>query len=298
VKALFLTTGTADCMNHVRAWDSAYPKAEHVTFNPGGIRNDWQLVEAAERVKPDIIFYIGAAVAPGNPKPPVFRQLRAIAPSVNIVSDAADTPWHPTLRMYRRHGCFDLQVSIDGADRAPEVDVVTLTPIDATAFNGESERNIRCGFSGGYGKHSERGHIIRCMDDFGGLTLRKPGGSYESHVAFLKRCWMTVNVSYTGSGLSHHIKGRVLEAGWAGCALLESEGSPIGDWFPEGCWIPYDGPRHALSLVQSLTDAEIDDAAQKLAAAVRYRYTARMIYGAMIEGAKRSVDTPIKVTPT
>lgn len=291
MKALFLTTETRDCFNHVRAWP--FSKPEHVTFNHMGIRNDWLLVQAAERVKPDIIFYIGAALARGNPKPDAFRQLRSVAPLVNIVSDAADTPWHPVLRSYQRHGCFDLQVGIDGAD-APALDMVTLTPVDPRPFRGGT-KTIRCGFSGHYGKNSERGHVIRSLQDFGGLTVREGGTGYEEHARFMRSCRVVVNVSLTGSGLSHHVKGRVLEAGWAGCALMESEGSPIGNWFPEGAWIPYESPRHAASLIHSLTDRQIEDAAHALSETVRERYTAEKIYGQMIEGAKRSVDSPVAV---
>lgn len=291
MKALFLTTQTFDCFNHVQAWNSAFPRCEHVTFDHGGIRNDWQLVEAAEKSKPDIIFYIGACNAPGCPKPSGFRELRSIAPLVNVVSDAADTPWHPFLRNYHMQGCFDLQVGIDGVE-VTNLDMVTLTPVDPAPFLPHGERTIRYGFSGHYGKHSERGHIIRSLQDFGNLTVREGGTRYEEHARFMRNCLIVVNVSYTGSGLSHHIKGRVLEAGWAGCALMESEGSPIADWFPEGAWIPYENPRHAAALMNELTDRQIEDAAHALSETVRERYTAEKIYGQMIAGAQRRVDPP------
>jgi len=297
MKALFISTGSRDCLNHARAWESAFGPAEHVTFNLHGICNDWQLVEAVEKMRPDITLYIGAAKAPGLPRHPALRQMRAVAPLVNIVSDAADGPWWPMIGMYRTKGCFDLQVSIDGANNSP-VDLVTLTPVDGRPFEGEQKRDIRCGFSGNIGRWNERSEVVRSLEWFGGLTLREGGKGYEDHVDFMKRCRIILNISFTGTGHAHHIKGRVLEAGWAGCALLESEGSPIAEWFPEGCWIPYDGPRHAKYLLDTLTDDEIDTAAANLAKAVRENYTAAQIYGRIIEGARRSVVPPLKTAAT
>ena len=291
MKALFLTTKTRDCSNHVRAWESFAGHVAHVTYDHMGVRNDWQLVAAAEQARPDIIFHIGACQAPGNPKPAAFRQIRAIAPFVNIVSDAADTPWHPVLRIYRNERCFDLQVSIDGAK--PEgIGLATLTPIDPAPFQVECERDIRCGFSGSPGRWNERSQIVRSLVDFGGLTLRDKPGSYEDHARFMRRCKLALNVSLTGSGLTHHIKGRVLEAGFAGCALLEPEGSPIGEWFPEGCWVSYRDAPDAARLIRELTDKEISASASALAREVRARYAADQIYGRMIEGVDRTVARP------
>lgn len=292
MKALFITTKTNDTFNHVRAWDSAFPKAERITFDHMGIRNDWQLVEAAERIKPEIVFYIGACDAPGNPKPEALRRIRAIAPLVNVVSDAADGPWHKWIMKYRDAGCFDVQAAIDGAIHSP-VDIATLTPVDAGAWVGEVKRDIRCGFSGSPGGYSARGQIVYALEELGGLTVRKRGQDYAEHVAFVKRCRILFNVSLTGTEKAHHIKGRVLEAGWAGCALLEHADSPIAAWFPEGAWIPYESARHAASLIRELTDRQIEDAAHALSETVRERYTAGTIYGLMVDGARRSVDPPL-----
>lgn len=291
MKALFYTTKTVDCDNHVRAWNSVFSQAHHLAYDHRAICNDWQLLETIDSIKPDVVFYIGANEAPGNPKIGTLKIARQSAKMVNICSDAADKPWHKYLEGYARKGCFDLQVSIDGAKSAP-VDFVTLTPIDSRPFQGDLRKTIRCGFSGSVGKHNSRSEIVLALSWFGGLTVRdrvKVDG-YENHVEFLKRCRMVLNISYTGSGLAHHIKGRVVEAGWAKAALLESEGSPIGEWFPKDCYITYRNPKDAAELISHLTDAEIDKAAARLSEEVRKRFRPEMIYDEIL----KRVDTSIK----
>lgn len=285
MKALFLTTKTVDCFNHVRAWNSVFETASHSTFETTGLCNDWQLLEAADAVKPEVIFYIGAQSGSGNPRASTFRDIRKIAPLINLCSDAADTPWHRTLETYHHKECFDLQVSIDGAKHAP-VDLATLTPVDPKPFAVIAKRDIRCGFSGSVGRFNPRSEIVNPLVWFSNLTVRareKSSESYHDHAVFLRRCQMLLNVSATGSGLSHHIKGRVVEAGMAGCALLESAGSPIGEWFPDDCFIRYDGPVEAAEIIKSMPDSDIDHAALRLSEEVRARYMPEHIYGEILE---------------
>ena len=72
MKALFYTTDSNECKNHVQAWNS-FSESTHLTYNLHGICNDWQMVEAARDLKTDVIFWIGAHKAPGNPKINTFR---------------------------------------------------------------------------------------------------------------------------------------------------------------------------------------------------------------------------------
>ncbi len=288
MRALFITTPTLDCSNHVRAWNSFEEPAEHFVFDHIGLRNDWQAVERAREVKPDIMFYIGPNQGRGVPRTATFIELRGIAPLVNLCSDAADKPWHKTLELYRSKQCFDLQVAIDGARDAP-VDIATLTPIDPTPFGGQ-KRDIRCGFSGTLG--GQRELIVQSLEWFGGLTVRRAKQvhetTYEAHAEFMSRCQIVLNTSYTGTGHAHHIKGRVLEAGWAGAALLEPEESPIGDWFPEDCFIRYRDPIEAAHWIKTLTDGEIDHRARRLTEEVMMRYTPAKIYGEILEHVGRT----------
>ena len=295
MKALFITTKTSDCLAHVRAWESVFGPAEHVMFNHEGIRNDHVLIDAAKAAKPDVIFYIGAMKGLGNPRPETYQELRRIAPMVNFCSDSTDRPWHPVLMAYARMKCFDLQVGIDGPSDAP-VDLSTLTPVDTRPFDIDVEKDIRFGFSGSVGKWNGRSEIVKSLEWFGGLSVRhrESGDTYNDHVRFLRRSRMVLNISYTGSGHKHHIKGRVLEAGWAGCALLESEGSPIGNWFPSDCYMIYRNPKEASDMARDMDDATIDRYAKRLSEEVRARYHPKMIYMDILKLAMGSGRGAIK----
>lgn len=295
MKALFLTTKTSDCTNHKNAWECAFGPAEHVTFNHEGIRNDQLIIDAVRAAKPDVIFYIGAMKGSGNPRAETYQELRRMAPMVNFCSDAADRPWHPVLATYSRMKCFDLQVGIDGPTDAP-VDLSTLTPVDTRPFDIHVEKDIRFGFSGSVGHWNGRSEIVKSLIWFGGLEVRhrQGGDTYWDHACFLKRCHLVLNVSLTGSGQRHHIKGRVLEAGWAGCALLESEGSPIGNWFPSDCYLTYRDPKEAADMVREIDDATIDRYAKRLSEEVRERYHPKMIYMEILKRAMGSGRGAIK----
>ena len=283
VKALFVTTPTNDCDNHVAAWESFETPAARAIFDPCGVPRDDEILAHARMVRPDVIFYIGAVSGSGLPSARTFRALRDIAPTVNLCSDAADAPWHPVLADYRRQECFDLQIGIDGCDNAP-VDLVTLTPVDPRPFAGPGPaRDILCGFSGTVGQSGVRARVVARLKMAGVLTLRRRTQSaiYADHVAFLRRCKSVVNVSMTGSQRLHHVKGRVLEAGWAGCALFEMGASPTKRFFPPQCLLAY---THAREIPAMLADERgLAESAAQLAAAVRARYTPAQIYGEILE---------------
>jgi hypothetical protein len=284
-RALFITTDTNEVENHIAAWNavSGVPATVEV-FSYTSIRNDWKFKIAAEAANPDVIFYIGACSGRGLPQLPTLRSLRDIAPVVNLVSDAADKPWPRVLAAYRKAECFDLYVSIDGAEQ-PEIDLATLTPVDPAPFKmlTAASRDIHCGFSGEIG--GRRSEILVPLSASGMLTvrLRARWGGYEDHVRFLCRCRATINISITGSGQSHHVKGRVVEAGWAGCALFEDTESPAGDWLPEDCLVRYGDADDVARLLRVLTEQGIAGYAERLAERVRTLYHPARIYGAILD---------------
>ncbi|SRR5713226_1845302 len=285
MRALWITTNTNETTNHVKAWESAYGPTVHRTFDHMALRNDWMFLDWAREIRPSVVFYVGANLAPGNPRMDTLSELRSLAPTVLLCSDAADTPWHPVLRQYRKHNSFDLLVSLDGS-RTPFVDMTILTPVAPEFFSGDGQsRDIRCGFSGTVGRWNTRAETINALEWFGGLTVRRraPTDGYEDHAAFMRRCRMVLNTSLTGSGQAHHIKGRVLEAGWVGCALLESAGSPIGEWFPDDCYFTWRDAVDAAAIIKDTSDEEITRRATRLAEEVRSRFTPMQIYGEVLK---------------
>lgn len=295
-RALFVTTHTNDTHNHIDAWDSVAPRpADRIAFNYNMISNDGAILAAAKKSKPDVIFYVGACNGSGLPKSSTFRELRGIAPLINLVSDAADPPWHHTIRHYREKDCFDLHVGIDGDPAAP-CDLVTLTPVDFRKFEGKGpSKDIRCGFSG-----NASGKRARLLGALGSrVWVRVRGDDYEDHVNFLRRCRLIFNTSYTGSGQHYHVKGRVLEAGWAGGALLEHAYSPMETWFGKSdkdggdCYLTYEDEAEAISIVDKTPDDVLANFARNLQESVRTKFHPAMIYGEILE--KVNVDNTLTI---
>lgn len=281
-RALFITTQTNDTHNHIDAWDSVSPTpAKRVHFNyRGGLGNDRYILNKARAAgEVDVIFYIGANLGDGLPLFETFRALREIAPTINIISDAADRPWHHVIAAYRKEECFDLQVGIDGDPNSP-VDLVTLTPVDSRPFDANrTTKDIHCGFSGN--PHGKRGEILSAVGSRCWIRLR--GDDYQDHVRFLCRCQLILNAAYTGSGNAFHVKGRVTEAGYAGAALLEPVQSPTRHWFPSSSYLGYQDPEHLIEVIETVKPDKIASCADSLARIVREKYSAGAIYGQMLD---------------
>lgn len=298
MKAVFITTRTNDVDSVTGAWDYFNEPSGRVTFNHMKRVNDDRVLRETQALTPQIIFYIGSNNLEGSPSLGALKRLRSIAPSVNICFDGGDDGWHDILKDYARAGCFDLQVTIDGRKDAP-VDWVMLAPVSPLLFDAPaSRRDIRCGFSGNLGltgpSHSvpvdPRGRILAPLVASGLVTLRERNVadgavSYPEHVAFMRQCRIIINTSFTGSGVTHHLKQRVIESGFAGCALLESEGSPIADWFPEGSYFIYRDAAEAEHLIRTLSDEVIEQSAWMREAHTRQHYNPQKLFGDVVTRA-------------
>lgn len=135
------------------------------------------------------------------------------------------------------------------------------------------------------GSRALRDQIIWSMDNLVTVRRRTSTAPYSEHVKFMLSCQMIINVSASGTGTTHQIKGRVLEAGWAGCALLETEGSPIANWLPQGSYFIYRDANHARELIKSLTAEQVTKSAFVLNEYVKEHYHPRQIYGEILERA-------------
>lgn len=303
MRAAFLTTASNDVDNVISVWDCFNEPSARVSFDHMKPVDDARIVRDVQAATPDVIFYIGSVSTIGMPSVECLRALRGFAPSIHMCFDAVDEPWHPLLHEYRKRECFDLQVSIDGVHGTP-VDLVTVAPVDPALYDLPGPaRTIRCGCSGNIGLMpymknignppaigtDPRGKILAPLMNAGLVRFRQRivvgTGSYPAHVEFMQSCQMIINTSFSGSGERHHVKQRVNESAFAGCALLEDEGSPIGDWWPPDCYFPYRDGADAERLIKTLPDDAIDECARQRSEYVRLNYMPKMLFGEMMDRA-------------
>ena len=211
---------------------------------------DSEILLEAKINKPDVIIYVSAWTGHFVPLNETLGELNSIAPVVHFLCDGQDPPWREQLYEFDRRGVFSLTVNIDGGHRWPGgkdwADAETklkgacltlLTPIDTRSFRqmGRSfvERPFPIGYSGSPSS-SERSAVINRLQRVNGFNYRARDNnpaSYNDHIAFLQLTQVSVNIPFTGSGVERHVKGRVLESGFAGCCLLEWQSDTMRTWF-------------------------------------------------------------------
>lgn len=286
MKAVFATTQTNDVDKLVGAWDCWSPEPSvriiHDLYRPV----DWDAqIRDIRAQNPDVIFYIGACSAAGCPRVHHLQEISKIAPFINMVCDGGDPPWHAPMEEYKRCHCFARQVNIDGNKVHPG-DMTTLTPIDLRPFGGpEVERDIRLGWAGNI--HSgHRVQLVEHMKGSCGLQSRpRDEAPYADYVNYLRRCKVVLNSSISGTPPNRHVKGRILEAAFAGAAVLEMAASPTHEWFPESAGILYyHNAEHATGIMQNIDDAEIAQRAEALRDYALAHYHPKMIYADMMAG--------------
>ena len=288
MKALFVVPPSHEPNLIVDAWISWNEPALHKTFDPWGEPKDREILQTAKDASPDVIFYVGGNEAPGLPSHDTLRDLRSLAPLIHLCWDATDQPWHDVLITYKKDECFDLQVALDGGTDSP-VDMATLTPIDPGAYKNLLPRTIKCGFSGGCEFESRNGlfhprvDVLRPLIERGAVKYReRNNGLYSDYAAYLKRCYMVLNISHTGSGKAHHVKVRVVETGHAGAALLEMVQAPTRNWIPEELFFSYSTVEEAVEIISSLNDVEMAQKASEYRKYVCEYYSPQRIYKSIL----------------
>jgi len=83
---------------------------------------------------------------------------------------------------------------------------------------------------------------------------------------------VTYNIGITGSTQSMHVKGRVVEAGFAGSALLEKAGSPLERWFARDEYMTFDSADEAVYVMESTSDVELQQMAHRFRSRVLKEY--------------------------
>ena len=79
--------------------------------------------------------------------------------------------------------------------------------------------------------------------------------SYKEAAQYMANVRIMPNFAQTGSYERMHVKGRVIEAGLAGCLLLEQADSPTRDWFEAGVdYLPYQSMGQAKEIVLNMAN--------------------------------------------
>lgn len=298
MKTLFITTETNNCDPIVQSYESVYGHAERLRWWHERLRVDPDLVLAAENgwraedgsTGPwDIIFYIGACGSVATPSAETLAMIGRAAPTVHLCFDGGDAPWWPHIKQYRDMGCFKLQVNIDGA-HCPGADMIVTCPVESRAYDTEPapERDINFGFAGGTGTYL-RGWLMEELTAKAGLVVRQRTGyetrDYDDYATFMRRCRLMLNVPLTGTGQYMHVKSRIIEAGLAGCAVIEHVKSPAFHWFGQEALFGYDKIEDIIELIQTVTPEEVVRRASFLSNRVRSAHMSEHIWGAILRQA-------------
>lgn len=283
-KALFITTPTNDVDKLVGAWDCWNElKAERWIFDDRNPRHQ----KFGSVTWFDIVFYVGACGGSGCPDREQLRHISQQRPFIHLCCDAGDKPWWPHLRAYDQDGCFAKQVGIDGHRDAP-VDLVTLTPVDLTPYinapaKAWSARTHTIGFPGNAGS-DHRKKLVRDLEGVVTFRERDPKGLYAEYVNFLMDCRMIVNSALSGTAETKHVKGRVLEAAFAGCGLMEMSGAPTREFIPDDLFLTYTDADDAREQAKEMNFSREHLRADKLFTYCLQEHHPRVIYQKIMEG--------------
>lgn len=262
MKVLFLLTHTPNCEPFWRSLEALGHEVHAEQYDNRPHDKHGELIELADKLLPDFIVYVGAyEPSHGRPVPTIeiLKGLRNVAPLILLCGDAADHPWWPVLEKYHQEQCFDVIVGMDGGDSPiqsfPE-GLTLLTPLDPRPFSPQpwESRDIRFGMVGGRG---HRQGAIESLSNRGILHFSQGpiGRTYAEMAAIMCRTKVTLCCGLTGTGSHMHVKGRMIEAGFAGSVVLEMRSSPANKWFKPGIdYLEYDDVDHVISIMEHRSD--------------------------------------------
>lgn len=290
MKVLSLVTATIDPDNNWGSLASLGHETVVQRYDDRPHARHRELIDFARHVAPDLIVYAGAPQpyypAP-VPTPDVLHDLNKVAPMVHLCGDASDHPWWPILEEYDREKCFTVQVAFDGGPSPIQTfhnGLTLLTPRDPRVFVPEpwQQRAGDMVMVGGHG-HGDRGAAISALMQRGVLTHYPHGRPYEQLAQIYCHHKVVFNHPMTGSGQRKHVKGRVIEAGCAGCVLLDHKDSPTRLWFVPGLdYLAYETPEHAADLIERADDSALQAIASRFHSRVVQEHSPAMFWGKII----------------
>jgi hypothetical protein len=260
MKVVLLSTSSMNTEPVISSLDATGHDISVLRYDKIAPPPDRTILDTVDLRQPDLVLYIGMTGSPFLPSPSTFARVRQKRPIVCIAFDASDASWRPHLEVYHKIDAFTFIVNIDGNDEWPKKgqDYTSLTPINQHFYASQRpliERPVKFGFAGGFASPS-RAVFINYLREHAGLVVPQRNeqyGSYQSYADFMTQCRIVLNVSISGSDNSNQVKGRVIEAGLAGCVLLEYEKSAAKEWFkPDVDYAAYLEPGDAAEQVKRL----------------------------------------------
>lgn len=265
MKFVALETGTSEVAKYGDTLRKLGHEVASIRYDIPGLA-DQTLIAKIREQSPQCVVYIGSRWGI-VPSPACLSRINEkIAPSVLICSDAGDAPWHDMLRQYDQSGCFTLHVAIDGSTKWPGSDhhMTALTPVDSADYltppRPHALRNVIAGFAGnaGGGGASVRTNTLTQLLSTASIEVRTRSPlpfTYKGYADYLCNVRISLNVAQTGTEASMHVKGRIVESGWAGCCVLESKGSPTASWFTPGTdYLEYGSATEAAQMIAELRE--------------------------------------------
>lgn len=173
--------------------------------------------------------------------------------------------------------------------------LTTLTPVDPSYFDGPQiafrDRPFRIGYAGNFGGWMRKAVIEFMQTKFAGVFAPYQRddhpNSYANYCEFLKYCQCVINVPFSGSNAAKQVKGRIVEAGWAGCAVLEWKGAPTKEWFPDHIEY-YAGLGDLEIAVDSILEGseEVEEMARRHQELVRSQHAPAVIWGQVLKAVR------------
>lgn len=234
-------------------------------YDKHGSPSDGPILDAVDRIRPDVVLFVGQAGGPWLAFPDTFLRIRSKTKIVHICLDAADLGYEELLTLYKRLGCFDLTVACDGPAYNPETaDIVLFHPVDPRPYAIQKpirERPIPLGTCGGF-PYGLRRDVMSRLSNRCNLFIKpreETWGSYVRYARFYTNCRIVVDCALSAGGhagtgpFTRTLKTRAIEVGLAGACLVELRACALNRYADEGTdYATYETPEEAEGVVKEL----------------------------------------------
>lgn len=204
---------------------------------------DHQIFKIINTYKPDVVVYAGPAEGKCRPQTDTLLWIKDRAKTIAFICDGGCQGWHSIIKEYAEKNVFDLMVNGDSNTNWPHrpQDLTCHGLVDPSYYSKPAKKDIKFGAIMGLGS-KRRQDETKWLTENAGLVLGERSekwGDYQKYADFMLRTKVTINFPEGGGdGSFYQLKYRVMEAGFAHCALFERRNpitssllSPVDDYF-------------------------------------------------------------------